>query len=140
MKTILRNILAVIIGLFIGGTVNMLIVMVGPLIVPPPEGVDMAQAQSLSESAHLLRPQHLLFPFLAHALGTLSGAIVAILIAASYRTVFAYTIGVFFLAGGITAVMMISAPIWFAVVDLTIAYLPMSWIATRLTSCQQKNV
>lgn len=133
MKTILRNILAVIIGLFIGGTVNMLIVMIGPSIIPPPEGVDMTQAQSLSESVHLLRPQHFLFPFLAHALGTLSGAIVAILISASCRSVFAYVIGVFFLAGGIAAALMITAPVWFVIVDLGFAYIPMSWVAVYWT-------
>ena len=138
MKSILRNILAVIIGLFGGGMVNMLIVTIGPLIIPPPDGVDMTQVESINASAHLLGPQHYLFPFLAHALGTLVGAAISILIAASYQRVFAYLIGVFFLAGGITAVMMIKGPVWFAAVDLGIAYLPMAWLATRLLSSRIK--
>ncbi len=132
MKIILRNILAIIIGLFAGGSLNMLIIGIGPQIIPPPAGVDMTQTQSLSESWQLLGPQHFIFPFLAHALGTLAGAGLSILIAGSYRRTFAYTIGAFFLLGGIAAVFMIKAPWWFIVLDLGLAYIPMAWLATRL--------
>lgn len=132
MKIILRNILALIIGLFAGAMVNMLIVTIGPHLIPPPEGVDMTQIESLNESAHLLGPQHFIFPFLAHAGGTLAGASISILIASSYRRVFAYTVGVFFLFGGIAAATMINAPMWFTIVDLGGAYLPMAWLATYL--------
>lgn len=132
MKTILCNILALIIGLFAGAMVNMLIVMMGPHLIPPPEGVDMTQIESLNESAHLLGPRHFIFPFIAHAGGTLAGACISILIAGSYRRVFAYTVGVFFLAGGIAAATMIDGPLWFNLLDLGGAYLPMAWLATYL--------
>lgn len=134
MKIVLRNILAVIIGLFVGGSVNMLLISVGSDLVSPPAGVDTTQTQSLSEFGHLLGPQHFIFPFLAHALGTLSGAALCVLIAGSYRRTFAYSVGGFFLLGGITAVVMIKAPLWFIVLDLGLAYLPMAWLAIRLLS------
>jgi hypothetical protein len=41
----------------------------------------------------------------------------------------AYIVGVFFLIGGIAAASMISAPTWFIVLDLVVAYLPMAWLA-----------
>jgi hypothetical protein len=132
MKTIIRNILAVIIGVVVGGAVNMALVMAGPHVVPPPAGVDMSDPGSLSKSIHLLEPKHFVFPFLAHALGTLAGALLAFLIAASFRSVFAYIIGAFFLAGGIAAVCMFGGPMWFIILDLVAAYLPMAWIGTRL--------
>lgn len=132
MKTIIRNIFAVIIGLPVGGTVNMALIMVGPRVIPPPVGVDVTDAQSLSTSIHLLEPKHFVFPFLAHALGTLAGALLAFLIAASYRSVFAYVIGAFFLAGGIAAAFMIPAPSWFIILDLVAAYIPMAWIGIQL--------
>jgi hypothetical protein len=132
MKTILRNILAVIIGLAVGGGVNMALITVGPHVIPPPAGVDVTNVQSLSASMHLLGPQHFVFPFLAHALGTLAGAIVCFLIAASYRSLLSYAIGAVSLAGGIAAAFMFPAPVWFIILDLVVAYIPMAWIATQL--------
>jgi hypothetical protein len=132
MKTILRNTLAVIIGLAVGGAVNMTLIVVSPHIIPPPAGVDVTDSQSLRNSMHLFEPKHFVFPFLAHALGTLAGAFLAFLVAASYRSAFAYAIGMVFLAGGIAAAFMIPAPVWFIILDLAAAYLPMAWLATQL--------
>ena len=132
MKTILRNTLAVILGIAVGGTVNMTLIVVSPHVIPPPVGVDVTDSQSLSNSMHLFEPKHFVFPFLAHALGTLTGALLAFLVAASYRSVFAYAIGVLFLAGGIGAAFMIPAPVWFIILDLAAAYIPMAWLATQL--------
>lgn len=81
---------------------------------------------------HLFEPRHFLFPFLAHAIGTLAGAVVAGLIAASYKMKFALGIGVFFLIGGIANVFMLPAPAWFVVADLALAYIPMGWLGGKL--------
>lgn len=132
MMTILRNILAVVIGLAVGGGVNMSLILIGPYVIPAPAGVDVTDAQSLSTSMHLFKPEHFVFPFLAHALGTLAGALVAFLIAASYRSVFAYVVGAVSLAGGIAATFMIPAPIWFITLDLAVAYIPMAWFGTQI--------
>ncbi|MSR32514.1 MAG: hypothetical protein EXR99_13525 [Gemmataceae bacterium] len=132
MKTILRNILAVVIGVAVGGSVNMALIIVSPQVIAPPAGVDVTDSKSLSAAMHLFEPKHFVFPFLAHALGTLSGALLAFLIAASHRCVFAYAIGAVFLAGGIAAGFMIPAPLWFIILDLAAAYIPMAWIGTLL--------
>jgi hypothetical protein len=129
---VLRNILAVVAGLIVGGVINMALVITSPLVIPPPAGVDISDPQSLSESMHLFEPKHFIFPFLAHAVGTLVGALVAYLVAASHRPLFAYVIGVCFLAGGIAAARMIPAPVWFVVLDLAAAYVPMAFLATLL--------
>src|SRR5262245_23878367 len=128
MKIILRNTLAVTIGLVVGGAVNMALIVASPHVIAPPAGADVTDSQSLSKSMHLFEPKHFVFPFLAHALGTWTGALLAFLIAASYRSVFAYAIGVAFLAGGIAAAFMIPAPVWFIILDLAAAYLPMAWL------------
>lgn len=132
MPRLLRNILAIIVGLLVGGVVNMAIVTFGPALIPPPAGVDPTNAESLAGAMHLFEPRHFVMPFLAHALGTLAGALVAWLIAASHKAKFAYAIGVIFLCGGIAACFMIPAPLWFMVLDLILAYLPMAWLATRI--------
>ena len=129
---VLRNILAVVVGLIVGGGVNMALVIASPHVIPPPAGVDVSDMQSLSASMHLFEPKHFVFPFLAHALGTLVGALVAFLIAASHKPVFAFVIGACFLAGGILAARMIPAPTWFVVLDLAAAYVPMAFLATLL--------
>src|SRR5262245_2799880 len=84
---VLRNILAVVVGLRVGGGVNMALAIASPHVIPPPAGVDVSDPQSLSASMHLFEPKHFVFPFLAHALGTLAGALVAFLVAASHRPV-----------------------------------------------------
>ena len=132
MNPIIRNTLSVIVGFVAGSVVNMALVVIGPKIIPPPAGVDVSKAESIAASIHLFEPKHFVFPFLAHALGAFSGALVAYLIAASYRAIFAWVIGVLFLAGGIAASLMIPAPKWFIALDLLVAYLPMAWLAISL--------
>ena len=132
MPNILRNVLAVIAGLVVGGIVNMLLITISPMIAPPPAGVDLNNPESISRAIHLFEPRHFIMPFLAHALGTLAGALTAYLIAASYKARFAYAIGVLFLCGGVAASFMIPAPAWFIALDLLVAYLPMAWLATQI--------
>ena len=132
MKSILRNVLACLIGLVLGGGVNMALVVIGPSIIPPPPGVDVTSPEALSASIHLFEPKHFVTPFLAHALGTLAGSLSAFLIAANHKAAISYLIGTVFLAGGIAATFMIPAPNWFIFLDLVGAYLPMSWIGVKL--------
>ncbi len=73
-----------------------------------------------------------MFPFLAHAIGTLVGAFIAALIAVNHKMKFALAIGIFFLIGGIINVMMLPSPIWFAILDIVGAYIPMAWIGGNL--------
>ena len=140
MLKLLRNLAALLSGLVAGSMVNMLLVSISPALIPPPAGVDVTNAESLSLGIDLFEPKHFIMPFLAHALGTLVGALVAYLIAASYKNRFAYAIGVFFLCGGIAASLMIPAPLWFITLDLVVAYLPMAWLAILFGQrIQQQN-
>lgn len=132
MNPLIRNVLAVVAGFVVGSVVNMGLVTVSGSIIPPPAGADVTTAEGLKASMHLFQPRHFLFPFLAHALGTLVGATVAALLAVSYKRRLALVIGVLFLAGGVTAVSMLPSPMWFNVVDLVGAYLPMAWLGGML--------
>ena len=132
MPSVLRNVLAIVAGIAIGGGVNMALITLSPSLIPPPAGVDVNSAESLSKAMHLFEPRHFVMPFLAHALGTLAGALAAYLIAARYKAQFAYVIGVVFLCGGIAASFMIPAPTGFIALDLLAAYLPMAWAGVRI--------
>ncbi len=133
MNSKIRIALAVIAGLIAGSAVNMGLVVSGAQIIPPPAGVDATDVESIKASMHLFEFKHFVTPFLAHALGTLVGAYVAVIIAASYKMALALVIGVLFLLGGIANAFMLPVPVWFVVVDLVGAYVPMAWIGARLT-------
>lgn len=132
MPPILRNLLAVIAGLVVGSVVNMAIITVGPMVIPPPTGVDMSDMDKFAENIKLLEPANFIAPWLAHALGTLVGAFVAAKVAASHKMKLALGIGVFFLLGGIMMVSMVGGPVWFAALDLIGAYLPMGFLCGML--------
>lgn len=134
MPSLLRNALALLAGVILGAGVNMAIVSLGPSLIPPPAGVDVTDAASLRKGIHLFEPRHFVVPFLAHAVGTLAGALAAFMIAATYRTQMAYVIGAVFLCGGVAASFMIPAPSWFIALDLLAAYLPMAWLGIQIGS------
>lgn len=133
MNAIARNIAAVLAGAILGSIVNIGLIMLGSSIIPAPAGVDVTNAESIAAGIDQFEVQHFIFPFLAHALGTLVGAILAYIIAARNKVIFAYAIGGLFLLGGIMNSFMIPAPIWFIVLDIVAAYLPMAWLATQLS-------
>lgn len=132
MKTIIRNILAVIAGIIIGSLVNGSIIAVSGSIIAPPNGADVTTMEGLVATMHLFEPKHFLMPFLAHALGTLVGAFVTALIAANHKGRFAMSIGILFLIGGTINVFLLPSPLWFSAVDLIGAYIPMAYLANKL--------
>lgn len=131
-KTI-RTILAVLAGLAVGSVVNMGLVLLSPMVIPPPPGVDVTDMESLAASMHLFQSRHFVFPFLAHAAGTLVAAYLAVTIASGYRLKISMLVGSLFLLGGISNAVLLPAPGWFIAVDLICAYIPMAWIGGRLT-------
>lgn len=139
MPQLMRNVLALLAGIAIGGGVNMALITLSPSLIPPPAGVDVNSAESLSKAMHLFEPRHFVMPFLAHAVGTLAGALAAYLIAATYKAPMAYVIGAVFLCGGVAASFMIPAPAWFIALDLLAAYLPMGWLGVQIGSRLQRG-
>lgn len=128
----IRNILAVIAGILIGGIVNLGLVTLGYSVFPLSEGADVTSMQRLAETIQLFSWKNFIFPFIGHAAGPLVGTFIAMLIAASHKSKIAIGMGCWFLLGGIIANVMIPAPLWFKVVDLVFAYLPMTWLGAKL--------
>ena len=130
---IVRNVLAVIGGWFIGSIVNMSLINLGHNQMPI-EGLDVNDMEAYAALIPALSAEYFIFPFLAHALGTFVGAIAASLIAGSKKKTFALVIGVVFLLGGILVNLMLSGPIWFTLLDILVAYIPMAWLGWFLTN------
>ncbi|MFD0798597.1 hypothetical protein ACFQZJ_14080 [Maribacter chungangensis] len=132
MNPFVKNILAVIAGLVVGSIVNMGIIMLSGSLIPPPEGGDITTMEGLKATMHLFEPRHFIFPFLAHAIGTLVGAFVAGKLAATRKMTMALIIGIFFFIGGSINISMLGGPLWFTALDLTMAYIPMAYLGGKL--------
>ena len=139
MKTIGRNILAVLAGLVLGSVVNMSLIMVSGSVIPPPDGADVTTMEGLLAAMPNFEAKHFIFPFLAHALGTLVGAFIAAKIAVNRKMIFALSIGLLFMLGGISMAMELPAPMSFEVLDILGAYLPMAWIGAKLAGVKKNN-
>jgi hypothetical protein len=131
MSPLIRNILAVIAGLIIGGIVNASIITLGPNVILPPEGVDPNDIESIKANVAVYEMKHFIIPLLAHALGTLVGAFTAVKLGISKHKTLSYIVaGVFFIPGSIMAIIL--PEFWiFSIIDLLIAYFPMAilgWI------------
>lgn len=132
MKPILKNAIAIILGIIIGGVVNMAIIMLSGKVIPLPEGIDPADPESLKAGIHLFEAKHYIMPFLAHALGTLAGAFLTTKLAVSHHLKQALAIGAFFLIGGIMSVYQLGTPFWPSLIDLVFAYIPFAWFGWKL--------
>jgi hypothetical protein len=132
MKPIALNIIAILGGLILGSAVNMGLISIGSVLVPPPAGVDVSSMEGLANAMHLYEPKHFLFPFLAHSLGTLVGAVFAAKIAATHKLIMAFVIGIAFFVGGATMVFSLPSPLWFNALDLIFAYIPMAYLGHQL--------
>ena len=133
MNPTLKNILAVVIGLLVGGIVNMAIVMISGSIIAPPPGTNLTTMEGIKAALPLFEPKQFLMPFLAHAVGTLVGALITAKMAKTRNMQLALLIGVFYLIGGIENFRELpQSPTWFIIVDLVAAYIPMGYLGGKL--------
>ena len=138
MNPILRNILAFIGAAIIGGVINSGIVKLGAAYLPTLEGVDPMDIDSIRANAHLYSPKHFIHPFLAHAIGTLSGAYAVSRLAISNHKNLALGIAGFFLLGGIMMAFYIPELWKFSVADILLSYFPWAIIGWKLAGSPKK--
>ena len=132
MNVTARNTLAAVGGFVIGSVINFGLITVGMSVIPTPDGVDLSTMEAVRAAMKELPPKNFLFPFLGHALGTLTGAFIAAKLAASHRQPIALGIGGLFLLGGILMIVNCGGPAWFIAADLLLAYLPMAILGISL--------
>jgi len=126
MKIIITNILVLLGGCVFGSVVNMGLIIAGNQLIPMADGMNPMDAT-------MWEIKYFVFPFLAHAIGTLVGAFIVARYAASYHMILSIFVGVFFLLGGISMVLIMPAPLWFILLDISLAYIPMGWYGWKLT-------
>jgi len=132
---ILKRTLVIFISLFAGAMLNGALINVSNQIIPPPVGFDLTTAEGLQAAMPHMGPEHFLFPFLAHALGTLLSAILITRFLKSQQLVFSMFSGIIFLIAGVSMVLMLpETPIYFVLVDLIGAYIPMAYLGYKLAN------
>lgn len=123
------NFLAILAGMLVGSFTNLGITKLGPVLIPLPDGVDLSTEESLITAMPLLSPRHFISIFLAHAVGTLVGCVVAVLVGKGHPLRLALPVSTLFFLGGAYMVNILPSPLWFNVLDLSLAYFPMAWLA-----------
>ena len=134
MNSAIKNMLIILVAIVAGSVVNMGIVMISSSIIPPPNGADVTTVEGLKNSLHLFEPKHFIFPFLAHALGTFTGALLATKLTLHHAKSKALIVGFIFLLFGSINVYMLPAPMWFNILDLVGAYIPMAYLGWKFTN------
>jgi hypothetical protein len=129
MKRVIE-ILVLLASILLGGLLNGKIIEIQSFFIPLPPGADFSTEEGMKNSIHLLSAQHFIFPFLAHALGTLlSGTLAVLFLKKSNKlNYYLWFIGGLFFAAGTYMVTILPAPWWFNILDLTLAYFPMAWL------------
>jgi len=130
MKIVINSIV-LIIAIVVGMIINMLIVKYGVLLISNPEGYDNTSMEAMQNTFHLLQPKHYVIPWLAHAFGAFTGALIVFNFSKSNMFYLALSVCVLFFIGGVIMVVALPSPIWFTVLDLGFAYLPMAWLVKK---------
>lgn len=125
MSKTVRNILITILGWVAGSLINMALVNTGNILIPPPPGSNLNTMEGLEQAMLLMEPKHFIMPFLAHALGTLTASFIIAKYAASAQIWCVAVAVLLFFFGGFYMTTILSAPVWFKIIDLLAAYFPM---------------
>lgn len=139
---IIKGFLAVIIGIIAGSLINAGLIFLFNAIFGSPEGMDLLDAESVKAHAEKLTTANYVSTLLAHQLGTLLGAFVAVKIAPGRKWAFAAAIGLWFFLCGIYAASLIPAPTWYKIADFVL-YIPFALaggsLGRKRSSVSNKN-
>lgn len=130
---IFKRTLVIFVSIFSGAMLNGALIQISNNVIPPPAGFDLTKMEGLQAAMSHMEPKHFLFPFLAHALGTLLAAVMISRFLRSQQLIFSMMAGILFLMGGVSMVIMLpETPIWFVLVDLLGAYIPMAYLGYKI--------
>ena len=126
MKQTLKNIAIVILGIIIGMIVNIGLIILGGIIFSAPENFEPMNAMNWDF-------KYFIFPFLAHSIGTLSGAFIVSKLSNRFSIILPLIVGFYFLSGGIYMVTILPAPTWFILLDVILGYIPMALLGWEIS-------
>ena len=126
MKQTLKNIAIVLLGIIFGMIVNIGLIILGGTIFPPPENFEPMNAINWDL-------KYFIFPFLAHSIGTLSGALIVSKLSKKSSIILPLIVGLYFLFGGIYMITILPAPMWFVLLYVILNYIPMALLRCKIS-------
>ena len=126
MKQIFKNIGIVILGIIIGMIINIGLIIIGGIIFPPSESFEPMNAINWDF-------RYFIFPFLAHSIGTLSGAFIVSKLSRNSHIIMPLIVGLYFLSGGLYMITILPAPTWFISLDIILCYIPMALFGWKIS-------
>lgn len=126
-----RKILAVFIGLLVGGGSIAAIETISSFLYPMPAELDPKDKSQFAEYVKSLPPQAFMIVLAAHAVGSFLGGFICLLAVQKPWKLGAAIIGCVFMLGGVANMAAIPSPFWFAIVDLLL-YLPGAFAGGQL--------
>ena len=126
MKQLLKNIGILILSIIIGMIVNMGLIIIGGVVFTLSESFEPMNAINWDF-------KYFIFPFLAHSIGTLSGAFIVSKISRNSHIIMPLIVGLYFLLGGLYMITILPAPTWFISLDIILCYIPMALFGWKIS-------
>lgn len=121
----LKSSLAVVAGIIGGSAVIWLLEMLGHVIFPTPEGLDLTNPEAIRQHMYSIPLGSFIVVLIAYAAGSFTGGWIAVAIGEKVRD--AVIVGIVLLTFGIINLVMIPHPTWFMVVDVLL-YVPFAYV------------
>ena len=138
-----RKILAVIVGLFVGGVCMSMLQLVSHAIYPPPAGLDLNDPEVFQQDAFRdfvasLPIEAFAIVLASHAIGALVAAFVCTAIVGNKWRVGTLIVSLMLMMGGVMNLVLIPHPAWFGVADLVV-YLPAAFLGEQVAIMRQRS-
>ncbi|RDX35347.1 hypothetical protein DZA37_00985 [Kangiella sp. HD9-110m-PIT-SAG06] len=126
-----KQILAVMVGVVVGGLAIYGIESINMVRFPWPENLSMEDEAAFAEYVSSLPVDAFITVIIAHAVGSFISGFVCCRITPSKHLLFGTICGVLFLLAGIMNLIMIPHPLWFMIVDVLV-FVPFAWLGAKL--------
>jgi hypothetical protein len=142
MWSVMRNVLAVIVGFVAATAVMMVVESINGQVLYPELGkkaagvTDIAVIKEIMASAPV---GALLVVLIGWVIGSIAGAFLAILISRSKTYMPAIVLGVLLTLAGVANNLMLPPPVWFWIATFA-AFLPSTFVGARLAGAGKKQV
>ena len=128
-----RNVIGFITGLVVGFIVVAGIQMINYGMFPLPDGLETSDKEGMLKHIQTLPPLAYIIVYVAHILGSLLAAVVAVKIADNSKFRISMALGLFFTVVGLVNIATIPHPLWFSILD-TFGYLPAAYLGYRIAN------
>ncbi len=113
-----RNIVGVIIGIFVAGLIIWTVQSINIRLYPLPEELDLNDHEQMKEYMKVMPAGAYVMVILSHLLGALGGAWVGCIIADRFYLKLSLIIAAFLLVMGLINLLMLQHPVWFMIADI----------------------